>query len=146
MVRGSWFPVRGRHDRQRSQSGDEEAQVNYCLCARFAKSVERVRVSVTPDQEGLKKEQAGSPYAGSAAEPGKEILADQWLDLEQKESAKKNGEGEDRHPFYGVAGSLQKRESKKERERWSNGVVEWWESRLVASITPSLHYSITAPL
>ncbi|MGD0929633.1 MAG: hypothetical protein ABR902_03180 [Candidatus Korobacteraceae bacterium] len=60
-------------------------------------TADEVCVRVTPEQAHLEKHHAGGPDRGGASEPRQDVLAEQKLDPEQKEGAKKNREAE---PVY----------------------------------------------
>jgi hypothetical protein len=49
-----------------------------------------VRVEVTAQEQELKKKHAGSPDGRAAAEPGKNVFAQQELDLKKKKRPTKN--------------------------------------------------------
>jgi hypothetical protein len=49
-----------------------------------------MRVKVAPEQQPLKKQHAGRPDGGAAAEPGQNEFPDQRLNLEKQEGSQKN--------------------------------------------------------
>src|SRR5580700_9432477 len=64
-----------------------------CPRSRFQIMLAQVRVQISGEQGGLKKDQAGSPDGRRAAEPGEDEAADQRLNLEQQKGADKDGTG-----------------------------------------------------
>src|SRR6516162_5220052 len=58
-----------------------------------------MRISVSAQEEHLKKEQANRPYARAAAKPGEDVLADERLNLKQQKGPRKNRQGIGRHRF-----------------------------------------------
>src|SRR2546421_12462042 len=59
----------------------------------------KMGIRVAAQQNELKKEHAGRPHAGPAAEPWQDILADQRLHLEQQEGPGANSQREGEHRF-----------------------------------------------
>src|SRR5579862_3737670 len=51
-----------------------------------------MRIQVSAEKEQLEEEHAGRPDSGRAAEPGKDVLPDERLDLKQQERAQKDRE------------------------------------------------------
>jgi hypothetical protein len=60
-------------------------------------ALEEMRVSVSAQQEGLEKQQAGGPHPRPAAKPRQEVFAHQWLDKEQQERAAEYRQGVEGH-------------------------------------------------
>jgi hypothetical protein len=56
-----------------------------------------VRVGIAQQQNRLKKEQAGGPDRGAAAEPGQDHFGDERLNLEEQESAQEDSQSVKEH-------------------------------------------------
>ena len=54
-----------------------------------------VRVQVSDQQHDLKEQHTGRPYAGAAAEPWKNVLANEWLNLKQEKRPEKRRQGKE---------------------------------------------------
>ena len=61
------------------------------LWSKFAR--DEVGIGIASQQQDLEEKHASGPDTRTAAEPGKNVFADERLDLEEKECAQEDGEG-----------------------------------------------------
>ena len=71
------------------------------LNARLQPVGNEMGVQIPQQQDGLEEEQARGPNTTGSAEPGKDGLRDDWLDLKQQERADEDGDGEQTHAIGG---------------------------------------------
>jgi hypothetical protein len=76
------FPGLGGRDRQGGEGRRDQHQVDDRLRARPEMPAHEMGVRIAAQQQHLEEKHAGRPDAGTAAEPGQDVLADQGLDLE----------------------------------------------------------------
>ena len=83
---------RGVHEQEREK---DEHRVDDRLLAWTEVAIGPVSVGIASEQDGLEEEEASGPNRGSAAEPGKNALRDQRLDLEKKKGTNEDCRGVD---------------------------------------------------
>jgi hypothetical protein len=65
-----------------------------CLRLNPQSNHQRMRIGIPGKQSELEEQQAGRPDGGPAAEPWKDVFANQRLNLKEEERAEEDGEGE----------------------------------------------------